>query len=366
MIEPLNRTLYAQLIRAFDGHVKISHEGEGMRWTATRDNLNDGRERIELVPGCAGEYYLVNCPYCNDTRQRLWVHHAFGSRLPEGRKGRWLWTAICYNEHCLDSPANREDFHERVFGHMNRDQLGKIKVTPGVLEKDVLEYAEAPGSVVPITWLPVDHPAREYLTGRGCDVQRLWDLFRVQYCVQAHPRYSRCTGRIVIPVWMDGKYVGWQGRHVGTADWRQVPKYYNLPGMPKRLSLYNWDNASQQRLVVLTEGAPAVWAIGHHATAVLGKTLSPSHLLRLGEWSARTQGLLLLVLDREAREQAQELLPTLSRIVLDRAVNVLLPDDRDPADLESGFFWDLCRVAARERGFQLEDFVDERSALSGF
>lgn len=365
MSEPLNPTLYRQLVRRFK-RVKISNEGEGMRWTATRDNLNSGRERLEIVPGCAGEYYRVSCPFCNDDRQRLWIHHAYGGALPDGRKGRWLWTAICYNQHCLEVAANREEFQNEIFDHMNRDLLGRIVVAKGVLEKDVLEAAEAPGSVVPITWLPADHPARTYLSSRGCDAKRLWDLFRVQYCVQAHPRYSPCTGRVLIPVWMDGKYIGWQGRYAGSADWHQVPKYYNLPGMPKRLSLYNWDNAVTKRLIVLTEGAPAVWAIGHHGTAVLGKTLSPAHLTRLAEWSTHTQGLLLLVLDREARDQAQEMLPTLERILEGRAVNVLLPDDRDPADLESGFFWDLCRVAARERGFQLEDFVDERSALPGF
>jgi len=69
--------------------------------------------------------------------------------------------------------------------------------------------------------------------------------------------YYPLTGRIFIPVIMNGMLVGWQGRYIGDPDWKvsRVQKYFNLRGMSKKDMLYNFDVAKNQPMVVLVEGA---------------------------------------------------------------------------------------------------------------
>ncbi len=61
---------------------------------------------------------------------------------------------------------------------------------------------------------------------------------------------------------MHGIRVGWQARYVGEPRYRDMPKYYTCPGMPKSQLLYNFDSTMTKPFVVLVEGITDVWRIG--------------------------------------------------------------------------------------------------------
>ena len=97
----LNPTLY-RVLKHNLGPVTIADAGRAM--VKIYSKTFDGRTR--LVHQDAGEYYRVNCPFCNDHRQRLWINHLWGVYDPMTKScNRWL--AHCYNESCLADEENR-------------------------------------------------------------------------------------------------------------------------------------------------------------------------------------------------------------------------------------------------------------------
>lgn len=84
-----------------------------------------------------------------------------------------------------------------------------------------------PGEVVPITSLPPEHPAAQYLTNRGYDLQRLWQQFRCSFCTEEYPEgkndiyYRKMPGgwrdtpqhRVIFYSLVDGVPMTWQARY---------------------------------------------------------------------------------------------------------------------------------------------------------
>lgn len=343
-MQPLNAQLYRLLTNRF-GAVTIVSPGIGFRGTVRR--VFDGRElRNRYEPDVAGEYYRINCPYCNDTRQRLWVNHMYGQPDPANAGRRLLWLAVCYNEQCLEEYDNSVDFENRVFGHLNRDARGKFRVLPGLDEAAVLKEVAMPGTMLPLTRLSQHHTAVQYLEERGFTCQALETLYGVSFCLDSD-MFPVCAGRIIIPIYMHGELVGWQARFPGERDWskNRIPKYYGLPGMPKRLMLYNYDRAKQYRTVVIVEGVTDVWKVGGPAVALLGKKAHPLQRKLLSEFDAA-----VLALDPDASEDAAALLLDLRRIFSGRVGLVTYPDGIDAGSLTREENWDLIYAAADEAG----------------
>ena len=97
----LNPALFTAL-EAVLGPVRVANEGMSM--TGTYLPGVGGKRRFH--PSESGEYYRVSCPFCSDTRQRLYVNHRWGTR-DEKTGGRFRWAARCFNEHCLRDPEQR-------------------------------------------------------------------------------------------------------------------------------------------------------------------------------------------------------------------------------------------------------------------
>src|SRR5947208_1421278 len=136
---PLNPALYAALQRAF-GQVRIVHADA--RMDAVYLPGPDGRLRLEVIS--AGEYLTVCCPFCNDTRFRLWINYRWGLRdVRTGTRNRWL--AICYHEDCLRAEANRVALIRRLSWYHRRASAGRVEIRKG--------RPEAAGKPVP---LPLD------------------------------------------------------------------------------------------------------------------------------------------------------------------------------------------------------------------
>ena len=112
MNQVLNPTLYNRLCKLF-GSVKISNQGvamEPMPPISVPDVFDP--DKLHLDVAVFGEYMLVSCPYCNDTRNRLWINHMFGQKDADGRRLTFL--ATCYNEGCMANAENRKDFIDKL------------------------------------------------------------------------------------------------------------------------------------------------------------------------------------------------------------------------------------------------------------
>ncbi|MEI8375380.1 MAG: hypothetical protein WCJ35_21380 [Planctomycetota bacterium] len=352
---PLNPLLYDRLRQLF-GRVEIFDPGS--RFVA-RPNHDITAGRAQLSIANSGEYYIVSCPFCNDTRKRLWVNHRFGT--PDPVSGRpMLFLAICYNESCLTDYANRRQLDEWVYGFQNRNARDSIRILPGHYEEACLGPASLPGECIPVEQLPPDHHALQYMCGaRGYPLDLLVRL-GCSFCVQAQPRFFPAQERIIIPIYMDGILVGWQARYVGDIDFkaRSIPKYYSMPNMAKRQILYNFDVAKTYPFVTLVEGVTDVWATGPWSVALLGKTLSRQQecLLRC-QWQGKP---IIVMLDGGEAELSgmqhivEQLLPQTRSPVL----YVRLPAGRDPGSYQGQqeTLMNIVFIQARQAGVTLPIF----------
>lgn len=189
------------------------------------------------------------------------------------------------------------------------------------------------GETVPLTSLPADHPAIEYLEARGFDPARLEEQFEACYCTEAAPEsratgvyYSRLPGgmrnspkgRIVFSVRMAGSRWGYQSRYIDKRvggkhlfwngdEWVTVSeefddgssvnyfppserfpngfrphKYINATGGSRNKWLMGYDaavafnagRAYKDRFCILVEGPLDAGKLGPPAIALMGKAFS--------------------------------------------------------------------------------------------
>lgn len=301
-----------------------------------------------------GEYYRINCPYCRETRKRLWVSHIFGTPDANGRMMRFL--ACCYNENCLSQYENFQDFCNRTLGLQNvnvRDrQAFEIRETWPT--DDASTQAVMPEEVIPLTQLMAampNHEAVRYMCDeRGYSYAEL-QKYEVSYCIRS-TRFPAAAGRIIFPIRFQSQFVGWQGRCIGQAT--SGGKYYTMPGMRKSHLLYNYDNAKTKPFVVVVEGVTDCHVLGDYGVAIFGKTLSAlQRNILMATWPGRP---IILLLDPDAREQTQA---ALEAIYHERgiAIPVILPEGFDcgsfhaPADRAA--LWEFIRRSAASYGLNL-------------
>lgn len=194
--------------------------------------------------------------------------------------------------------------------HLNREEDRHTKRNYEIMW-GVDKTIPAPGKCCDIGGLHPEHPARQYLVGRGFDIDRLSREMHVMYCYGS-PQFkflkteSTC-GRIIFPVIQSEDVVGWQARMVereisatqkqvwkGDKDgwfdvgkqpdgrWanHDVPKYYTCPGMPRSTSLMCFDKAvsESRRFVVITEGPLDVAAVQKYCVGTMGKGISDAQI----------------------------------------------------------------------------------------
>ena len=176
---------------------------------------------------------------------------------------------------------------------------------------------------------------------------------RVSSCFESDARYRPAANRIMIPIWFDGKFVGWQARYIGEPPDRRTPKYYTCPGMHKGQILYNFDAARRYPFVAVTEGVTKVWRFGPEAIALLGKHASNTQIQRLSAtWGLATQpnDAVVILLDGDAADESQALADALHgrvRHVIDVRVQ------GDPGDYETTVLREMVFATARQQGVEL-------------
>jgi hypothetical protein len=348
---PLRPDLYRRLCaraRMYGfGEVRIINEGVEMWATVEHDALDD-TPRLNVID--SGEYLAVNCPFCYDTRHRLWINHRWGLYDPRTRSYN-LWLCCCYNENCLITFERRRALFNMVYDDIaNGRRLAPDPVLKGTSStRCAREFKRAGECLYPLDALPPEHPTKAYLRARGYDPDLLGRHLHVSHCSAASPEFPLANDRIIIPITFKGALAGWQARYVGEPP-KGTPKYYTMPGMKKSEVLYNYDVAKAYPYVVVCEGPTDVWRVGPAAVALLGKSLSEAqrHLLAAG-WG---QGTAVVLLDGDAQAEARRVHDALGGFVRDRVL-VELPGDKDPGDFAHADLWRLIDEAARRQGVTL-------------
>lgn len=322
MTKPLNPRLFRRLQDTF-GSVRISNQGVPTMIDHRPDWLQRcGRLKAEVVE--RGETYVVSCPFCSDTRGRLYVCHRWAVR-DEKTGDDMLHLARCFNEGCLATREAQKELHALVFprGKYGRTMEVRLKPQAPTTEPLVPIQIVLPEGT-PLTELPKEHPAIEYLRRRKFAPERLARQWGVYFCEenrerpgqdqQARPHFYQ--PRIVYPVYAlpvlglsdeagptsTLRLAGWQARTID--DDSEAPKYFTACGMRRNELLYGLPQAIRtEGPIVVVEGVTDVWRFRANAVALFGKTISPVQCgLFLRHFAGRP---IVVLLDRDAAEDAR-------------------------------------------------------------
>ncbi len=348
MTGPLNPTLYNALVARY-GEVRISNPGQPY---LVQQQVNPYRSAGYLnVCVDPGEYYVICCPQCGDTRFRLYINHRYCTI--EGTKlfGRHL--IHCFNEGC-----ELPNFYKIVYEPRKYPRAASVMAPPEALE---IKSVTMPGRCVPLDQLPADHPAIRYITvdrktpaggPAPFDPVVLSRDWGVCYCEHAERGAGYAPelveGRIVIPVCWEGKLIGWQARgiHPGAN-----PKYYTMPGLPKQRILFNGDRAKTQLFGVIVEGVFDCFAAGITSVATLGHKLSWAQRELLSKWFGN--GAVALIYDPEEVQDIELNLHLMKGMFKEGIFSVPIAAGWDPGCLPTEFLWSLIRDAAAKAGVRI-------------
>ncbi len=351
-MQPLNPKLYAALENQF-GQVMVANEGEEREVDYAPNWDRPGTWKASPVR--PGEQYRVDCPFCNDTRRRLYVSYMYGTY--DRRTGGWNRHLIhCFNESCHEDWQDRRHFQHLVAMGMRGvvGAVGVIRRPAPALKAPPAPDIPLPQGILPINELPGTHPAVSYLTERGFDRQDLWRRWEVYYCLRDPQADPPIYNRLVIPVYRlpslsDGPggaaaaiLAGWTSRAIGPVP-PHVPKYLMPSGMRKSQLLYGLPAAVRSAgPVVVCEGVADCWKVATAAVALIGKTMSPRQQELIVEHFRNR--LVAVCLDSDARTEAEKIRDSLraSRRSLDMAPVLLLdlpagrkdPGDCTPAEIK--------------------------------
>ena len=342
----LNPTLYRQLVRRF-GECKVSNSNEAMICKAVK--TGDDEDRPQLRIEHSGEYYQVCCPYCSDTRHRLYVNHRFGQTDAFGR--RLLFLAICYNEGCLGRRENFVDFLEQL----DNSSVAEARVKPGKIVPEEAREVIPPGPTILLKHLRRTHPARVYVSGRGFDVTELSDKYGVSYCSQS--RYTLARNRLIIPVVEKGKLKGWQARYVGELDWKGPlrhelpPKYFSCPDSHFRSRcLLSWESVREWHTGIIVEGPFDAFRFGSMSCCIFGNSMTVLQKRKFAAIFRKRSGVLLLDPSECDSKQTHATLEFFRKQMPGNFCAVKLPDNTDPGSLDRSF---------------LKAYVKEQAAMQG-
>jgi len=360
----LNPKLFSRL-KLTIGRVRISNEGVPLRCVYTPSwSLQGVRMRAQYID--RGETYFVNCPLCNDTRQRLAVNHCWAER--DARTGDSnLHLVKCFNEDCLNNMKAQMQLHVLVFpdgrySHHVDVPLKPIKVSP--LDPRAICL---PAST-PLNELHDQHPARLYLLRRGFSPDRLASDYGLAFCDSCRDSSPQLHDpRLIVPIlkpvfdvkgWairsapdLAGQLLaGWQARAIRDTLPKNCPKYLTATGTPKSRLLYGLPMAIKTSgPAVIVEGVADVWNVGTNAVALLGKTISSEQCdLVLRYFRGRP---VVVWLDADATEDAARVREHLRRALVgaDRKSPVFIataPAGRkDPGECNSSEISDAIELA---------------------
>ena len=344
----LNQNLYRLLRREF-GKVVVARAGE----QAVAHKVDyDGKNRVKFL--VQGEYYRINCPFCGETKQKLYINHRWGRGFDEFPGHLFWWAAHCFVNDCLADYSNSSELKRRVYlSRNNKKRCEEFPIEVGIIQEPIKGPVQDPGECVLLDSLNEEHPACTYIRNRGFDPTSLAKNYKVSFCETALPGFRGAAGRLIVPIIMDGEQLSWQGRYFPDVNWKStgIPKYYNCPGVSKRLLVYGLDAAKELPFCIIVEGVTDVWALGPGAVCILGKSMSEHQFDKIKSAGFKS---VVVMLDADAKDEASDLLSRFKDFA--NVVNVEIPENADPASMvqaDRDGVWDLIYGAASSQGVDL-------------
>lgn len=355
----LNEYLYRRLCDRF-GDVRVEKRGEAAQFSASSTLLSPNNEVPKARFAYRGETYRVDCPFCSDQRKRLYVNHWWGRHNPETRQNHW-GAVVCFNEDCLslhhpNGEENLEQLRHWIYGDVLSGRLIRCGVAQGVKKgaPPKIHKPKMPGYCIAVDELPNDHPAVRYLEQeRGFDPKKIAERYGVSFCVSTESRlYRRAVGRLILPVFVDKKFRGWQARFIGKPP-EKSPKYWTCPGMSISTSIYSYDLMKTFHEIVLVEGPMSAWGFGPEAGGLLGKRVLSGQMELLQKIQPRV---IYLALDPDRTKDAVQHHMEVAEQSLStwhhKVCPVWLPPGQDPGTVPRTQQLKLCRAAARKVGIE--------------
>ena len=345
---PLNMALYNALLditkRNNSPPPRVVNPGVKFTYSVVRH-----RGRLVLRPK-SGEEYQLNCPFCGDSRQRLYVKYVYGMPYPDPRmSGIMIDMAFCQREQRKKPQlysALRDYEWALEHGLVSLDSLSENCVVEDV---DPLEQTPPTmGETAPLKSLPYSaHYA--YWKRKKYNPEYLSDVYGACVPVSHEDKemWKMIESRTIFPYKYKGKTVMWQGRlNFDHAD-KFPPKWW-YPGGTKKV-LWNIDLALSFPVCILCEGISSAIAAGPAAMAIGGKTLNSKFIEFIKDnWSR-----VMVMLDPDAGINRKEKDSDYQKRLIDQLSEVGVSvvgakwspgDNRDPGDLGCAGCADLiCR-----------------------
>jgi hypothetical protein len=327
--------------------------------------------------GGEDEDYRVCCPYCGDTRHRLYISYRWGVYDPITASNN-DHLIFCFNENCVqpdpgdpgtydERRERRKDFLLRVYRGLNGIAAITPAVPPAAFTGEPLAW---PGKVIRLDKLFVklpEHPAIVYMQGRGFDPVQLGREYGFVFCDKVTDmKYTQAFGRILMPVYRHEALYSWIGRlpFDPPSDSKiKVKKYYNCPGRPLQAVGYNLDLVSQYRTVVIVEGILDAVKTGPFATCLFSKTLSQAlkkKIVRiLQRYGSEATAVVMLDPKQNEKERLRNVKHPIEAVAdalaeyIPNVLRVYLPPEHDPGSMTSEKIMQSIQQAARTANIQL-------------
>lgn len=356
----LNRGLFRRLASKVGGEDNVIIVNEDVEMEATYTTLSRKVKGVaqqfhQLKPVVPGEEYRISCPFCDDTRNRLYVNHRWGT-LDSRTKTRNWWLVQCYNEQCVSG----DGYKLWKWLTSGRDEQVSLTHTKGsrnkIIGDGVIRPPGPPWSLQDMLKRNPRHPALTYLWDRLLDPLYVAETFDVAFIIESP--YALCRNRLYAPVMMRGELVGWQCRKVLPSD-KTGPKWFTSPGVRKGDIVYNYDKALHYSTKVVVEGPSDVWNFGAQAMGILGKSISPGQIDLICEMVTEPEDTVVLMLDpdlppdhKEGKEhhidRAFRVLSAQAKLA-GRVIPIYLPPGTDPGMMDRYYMRRLIAAEAKRR-----------------
>jgi hypothetical protein len=363
----LNKKLYKCLVKLFGSKgVNLVKPGEKGQFRYGKNRLSK-KSRIIKFGDNPGEEYRVNCPFCGDTRGRLYINHIWG-QLDKTSLRPMLWPVQCFNEQCMEDYQRRLDLYNLVFGDTVLDAIAVDEQVEEVEQR--LSPVTYPGLTQDLSSILTTNPNHDvvlWCLARGFNPEELAYLYGVKYCDFHHVTYGAnqdYSSKLVAPIYakVDGRFemVAWTARKI--YDSTPGPKWLHSKGSISKV-FYGLGAAAKYQTIVIVEGPGDKWSVGINAVALFGKTVNARRMAMLSSVINKRKNpkdsTVVVLLDPEQDPESrrsgrphhiEQATLRLTQVLNCRVLPVYLPLGFDPGSLRRNYIWACIKKEAKKNG----------------
>ena len=325
--EVLNPDLYAVLCDIFRGEVEVVNPGspgdivytkKGLKYYAHAEN--------------GAQEFRVNCPYCGDTRGRLYINYLAVSNI----KHRGLPVKTYHLMNCRNEGCSTIDLY--------KDLRKRVKNPPAITVKEIKKKARIDLRLPSPNYLINSKKAHAapvaYMRSRGFDLDELAEVYGVRTCERV-PGVEHLGQMVLFPSYDGARLTFWQARMAHDAfPGSRAPKYYFPTGTQKSEILYNRFHAIGEKMVVITEGVLDAIRVGKQGVSVFGKHPSVAQTRIMKRIFKRKMGVLML--DPDAAKEARKWYNKYKGdAIFGKGLFLCELQDKDPAEHTREELWEV-------------------------